>query len=212
MRLAGTLRGPLVVADGELQFVTADGPRRLLALGETLWVGRGRSRGFGELRVTELAPPAEPVADRLAAAEGVVGRSGFALTFWSAAVLRDPWLRHLAAPTVAYLREIGLPLPEGTRLAVAYGETRRVRRWNSLAGLPCADERAIAAGSAFWYALPRPATAIPGLVEALERLEREGIGERRAEGFGRVTVADRFHLSFDYGAPEGTGQAMETRR
>ena len=59
-------------------------------------------------------------------------------------------------------------------------------------GVALALATAIAAGSVFVI------TATPALPEAtLQQLESEGIGERRAEGFGQVTI--NWHaLSEDY--------------
>ncbi len=61
---------------------------------------------------------------------------------------------------------------------------------NDLWGTPRTNEIAIDAGSVFLFG---STLSKKDLEEALFGLEREGIGQRRAEGFGRVCVSDPFH-------------------
>lgn len=65
---------------------------------------------------------------------------------------------------------------------------RRVTGWSGLWGLPREDALAIGMGSVFVVRFEQEPD-----FGALLRLQEEGIGERKAEGFGRVTVADPFH-------------------
>ena len=66
-----------------------------------------------------------------------------------------------------------------------------VSGWNAALGLPKEDDRAIAAGSVFFfeYLGDNP----DSLSQRLKCLESAGLGERRSEGFGRVIVCDPFH-------------------
>lgn len=70
--------------------------------------------------------------------------------------------------------------------------TKRVTGWNELWGTPRTNEYAIDTGSVFLFA--STVEMNDQLCEALFKLEEDGIGERKAEGFGRVRVSDPFHL------------------
>jgi CRISPR-associated protein Csx10 len=70
----------------------------------------------------------------------------------------------------------------GSRRLKAYQKTRFVGGFNRKWGLPLAQSIALQAGSVFVYA----ASEVDK--EALKRLENDGIGERRTEGFGRIAI------------------------
>jgi len=55
--------------------------------------------------------------------------------------------------------------------------------------LPKVTELAVQAGAVFLYQMEKAAD----WTTRLERLEEQGVGSRRAEGFGRVLVCDPFH-------------------
>jgi CRISPR-associated protein Csx10 len=89
--------------------------------------------------------------------------------------------------------ELGLP-PAVERIwwLAEYG---RARGWSNAWGLPKPILPTLSAGTAFLYRVPRGDEALTKSV--LERciiLEREGIGQRRAEGLGWVQVCTPFHL------------------
>jgi hypothetical protein len=60
--------------------------------------------------------------------------------------------------------------------------------WNSAHRLPKADQIAVAAGSSFLLA--RPADGGKEELQALARAAREGVGLRRTEGFGVISVRE----------------------
>jgi CRISPR-associated protein Csx10 len=62
--------------------------------------------------------------------------------------------------------------------------------WNTAWQLPKDTELVTRMGSVFVY---RSKSNLQDLVEPLQRLEEQGIGERRAEGFGQVRICDEFH-------------------
>jgi CRISPR-associated protein Csx10 len=68
---------------------------------------------------------------------------------------------------------------------------RRVSAWQQLWGTPRTNEYAIESGSVFLFSCASPPSE--ALLKALFQLEEQGIGKRRAEGFGRVRVSDQFH-------------------
>jgi CRISPR-associated protein Csx10 len=62
--------------------------------------------------------------------------------------------------------------------------------WNTAWQLPKDTELVTRMGSVFVY---RSKSNIQDLIEPLQSLEEQGIGERRAEGFGQVRICDEFH-------------------
>lgn len=168
-------------------------------------VGYGRSRGLGQLSVAGWgAPPVErqTLADRWAALNeaaralwGVFKRQPegeyFSLTLQSHLALRDP---------------AGEPILEGIK-AEDFGlpaEAVRCRRvlsavavpgWNSALNLPKPDTWALGRGSVLLFRLP-PGHDRRSVIDRLQEIEREAVGERRAEGFGRMTACDPFHFYF----------------
>ena len=84
-------------------------------------------------------------------------------------------------------------MPEDTfELLYQAASTKRVTGWNELWGTPRMNEYAIDTGSVFLFS--STVEMNEPLCEALFKLEEEGIGERRAEGFGRLRISDPFHL------------------
>ncbi len=116
----------------------------------------------------------------------------FAVTLHSPVILRDSLLRYagtLDEKTLAAL----LGVPEDTfELLYQAASTKRVTGWNELWGTPRMNEYAIDTGSVFLFS--STVEMNEPLCEALFKLEEEGIGERRAEGFGRLRISDPFHL------------------
>lgn len=168
-----------------------------------LRLGTNRTRGLGRLAVTEchgVEAPADTAAAlggrveswnqtlRQAADEAAVTLPPgwyIPITLTADALVFDPLLRWRLRLDGDALAEAGVPV--GTLVYQSAG-VRRVSGWNGLWGLPREDALAIEMGSVFLLHFePEPDFA------ALLRLQEEGIGERRAEGFGQLSVADRFH-------------------
>lgn len=80
-------------------------------------------------------------------------------------------------------------LPE-IKKARSFVRANYVSGWSTAWGLPKEPELAIKAGSVFVY----HTTQIDTLIEALGKLELEGIGQHIEEGFGRCVVCNPFHL------------------
>jgi CRISPR-associated protein Csx10 len=121
----------------------------------------------------------------------------FALTLHSPLILRDDLLRYRGTIDEDTLRDLlHLPRHPFTRVYQA-ASVRRISGWHDLWGTPRTNEYAIDTGSVFLFASAiAPAEGEPSaaLWQELFRLEEEGAGRRRAEGFGRVCVSDPFHL------------------
>jgi CRISPR-associated protein Csx10 len=185
--------------------------------GARLRLGSDRTRGFGDVQV-RLVPATPPQMDfaqgterrltlfetRLQALRKGAGLSAdgwtiFPLTLYSDAIIMDPYMRHQTAIDAGALRMYGRcwadsapTWPEGTQLLRAFTATSIRAGWNSAHRLPRQRELTINRGSVFVFSAPDGDRDI--LVSCLQRLERQGIGERRDEGFGQIIVAHPFHL------------------
>ncbi len=178
----------------------------LLQPGKQLWLGAARSRGFGLVEVKGWGEPLNGVSLESRwtlfneAVKELWRRYGakpngdyFSLTLESHLLLRDELCRPLARwkdyPNLP--KALGL---EGVTLKRHVILPAIVRGWNALQGLPKEDEFAIGRGSVFLFRVE------PGYEEETQKrlavIEKEGLGRRRGEGFGRIRVCDPFHYYF----------------
>lgn len=192
-----------------LSQVLEDMARTLVFKGSSIHIGRAVSRGLGSCRVEtvslekeELAP-GNTVPDRCRRFNQEIAKRArltedqrlFSLTLQSRLIIVDDFLRYQVGISSSYL-EKALDLPVGS-IRPVFKAVRPVgvSGWNSAWGLPKEDELALAPGSVFAYQVDLGAAQVgeDELYARLALLEQEGIGERKAEGFGRVTVCDAFH-------------------
>jgi CRISPR-associated Csx10 family RAMP protein len=100
---------------------------------------------------------------------------------------------------------------EEGRLWALTSNTRqeRIRGWNSAHGLPRQDEWGVERGAVYGYWFEGDGASRAALMLRLDRLQSEGIGLRRNEGFGAISISDEFHRLYheqekavphDYGA------------
>ena len=113
----------------------------------------------------------------------------FPITLQSDAILLDHQLRYKMALDQDYLLSVWNL--EDIALIYQNAGQRRVIGWNALFGMPKAAEWAISMGSVFLFGYN--GTPDDRFYEKLYDIEQKGIGKRRSEGFGQVTVADAFH-------------------
>lgn len=109
------------------------------------------------------------------------------VTLTSDVLLHDALLRSRLQLLPADLAVAGAA---GAELIFYTASARRVRGWNALLGLPRADSWAIGMGAVFLFRLPADFAGW----QALLHLQENGVGLRRAEGYGQLVVADPFHL------------------
>lgn len=119
------------------------------------------------------------------------GRVDFTVTFLSDVLLSD----ELGEPLLS-LDETILPkalnLSEyDVKIEARFQAATRVAGWNAKWGLPVTQDIGIMSGSC--YRLSIPGNEVVSVREKLAKIEREGIGRRRNEGFGRLVVNDMFH-------------------
>jgi CRISPR-associated protein Csx10 len=121
----------------------------------------------------------------------------FALTLHSPVILRDDFLRYRGTISGEVLATHAKLTSKTLRLQQIHQVTsvEQVTGWNELWGTPRMQEYAIATGSVFLFVSTEKVSE--ELQEKLFELENQGIGERRAEGFGRICFSDPFHLEED---------------
>lgn len=173
--------------------------------GQRIAVGYGRSRGLGQVSVAGWGTvPVERliVADRWAALNEtaralwrVFDRQPdgeyFTLTLQSHLALRDV----AGEPILDGIKPEDLGFPVGTVRCRSVLSAVAVAGWNAALNLPKPDTWALSRGSVLLFRLPRGYDREPA-IDRLQEIERNGIGERRAEGFGRMTACDPFHFYF----------------
>ena len=113
----------------------------------------------------------------------------FSITLQSDAILLDPQLRYQTVLNSDYLHRVWNL--SDVELVYQNAGQRRVIGWSALFGLPKAAEWAISMGSVFLFGYN--GTVDDCFYQNLYEIEHAGIGKRRSEGFGQVTVADAFH-------------------
>ncbi|MGA2404101.1 MAG: RAMP superfamily CRISPR-associated protein [Syntrophobacteraceae bacterium] len=162
----------------------------------SVFAGGDRTRGFGEMKLSieEASPPTFDLKGWNLALRGKLGRlfqielpAGiyFSLKLESPAILVDAFLR--ASP------QITLPFP-GVEPVLRVAKARIVRGWQSAWGLPKPDDTGLAMGSVCLFRHPGlEADNLNGLENFLAGLLTGGIGLRREEGFGKVSICDCLH-------------------
>jgi len=200
-RFSGVVKLPDELADTFEKFIAQVGETGLVR------VGNGRTRGLGKVALatnsaehfeleafkTRLSGFNEKlkghVLDTLKGQE--LAPFYFALTLHAPAILLDPLLRYRGSIDEATLGGLLGLRGEPFRRIYQNTDVRQVTGWNELWCTPRMSEYAIEHGSVFLFTLDREAD--DALFRALFRLEEEGIGQRRGEGFGRVCISDPFH-------------------
>lgn len=157
-----TLAGAVVGDEKDLKEL-----KRLLEQGD-LWLGGSRSGGYGRVQV-EVSPDTD--ADwREYQPDG--GESGemIVVTLLSDAIARDEYGNYSTNPQHLF----------DARPAEIFQRTRMVGGFNQTWGMPLVQAPAMQAGSVYVFK--------SGVGMKVNDWEEHGVGERRAEGFGRVAV------------------------
>jgi len=203
--------GEILFPDDEELFTSFDTFLAELNSRSLLHLGTGRSRGMG--KVSLVIDPIEDEKDRYTAFskrlndfnnafhyrekffnQPITENYFFAITLHSPLILCDDLLRYQGTIDNGSLQEAlaGYTIPGLERIHYA-ASIRRITGWQELWGTPRAAEYAIESGSAFLFACSVCSDNVSALHEALFALEEQGMGKRRAEGFGRICISDPFH-------------------
>lgn len=153
--------------------------KQLLDDSPTLRIGGSQTAGYGKVRLSDVQKVSDwqevgiPINDR--------DHSGICrITLLSDAIICNASGQYVVEPpaeAIADLLEISIPSQP-----TSYMSGTHVGGFNRKWGLPLPQVCAIAAGSVFVFDKLNLTT------KQIQNLERFGIGERRNEGFGRVTV------------------------
>lgn len=155
---------------------------------------KGRLRSFNDKLHTQVKEAFPNDAGKLA-----LQPFYFALTLHSPAILCDAMLRYRGSIDTHVLEDMLNISHDNFTPVYQAASTRRVSGWNELWGLPRTNEYAIDTGSVFLFGSDidpdkdNEKEKDNTLWEALFRIEEEGIGRRKTEGYGRVCVSDPFH-------------------
>lgn len=210
----GMLKVPEGLAGSLSDFVKEVGESGLVR------IGTGRTRGSGKvhLSVESQVDEQESFETRLQKFDALLreqavkaydkaikpyleeGMFYFALTLHSPVILRDEMLRYRGSIDArALCGLLGMPEDSAGSFELIYqaASARRVMGWNEMWGTPRTNEYAIDTGSVFLFAFKGESKQVDPLKQALLRLEEDGIGQRKAEGFGRVCICDPFHLEVE---------------
>jgi len=207
-RFWGMLKMPEDLAASLTDFINEVGQSGLVRIG----TGRTRGSGKAHLNLDPQVVEQESFETRLQKFDYLLREQAvkaydktikpylsqfyFALTLHSPAILRDEMLRYRGSIDARALCGL-LRMPEDSagsfELIYQAASARRVMGWNEMWGTPRTNEYAIDTGSVFLFAFKGEDKQVDPLKQALLRLEEEGIGQRRAEGFGRVCICDPFH-------------------
>lgn len=161
-----------------------------------LYIGKGRRRGYGHCRVwiEPLEDDVPPTALSLPISGRVSIRSdktSIILTLMSDMILVDTWGRFVQAFEQKWLADALRLNEQEIRIEQQVVRTRLIQGFDMRAGLPQWRDIALVAGSSVKLSFPRGLTA--AVVDELHKLELDGYGLRRAEGFGRVIVNHPAH-------------------
>lgn len=178
-------------------------------------IGSGAARGFGHVAVAVEEASMDDLAGRIDNFNEAIrqrwvlwdklrGKSPdrtpdngtfFAVLLLSEAILRaDEW-----TPTVRLVPEMLGAAGDGVTLIRCYATAEYRGGWNTAWGLPKETELVARMGSVYVYHTTRRRDDQSWIL-TLRKLEEQGIGERRIEGFGQVRVCEEFHQVIQGGA------------
>lgn len=141
-----------------------------------IWMGGSRSAGYGHIRISAIQSQddwqeiEQPAEDR-------ESDNHLKVTLLSDLILQDASGQAIAMPPTDLIAEtIGIE-PKSV-----YMESTFIGGFNRKWGLPLLQVPAVKAGSVFVY------EGVNIAADRIRELEREGIGERTIDGFGRIAI------------------------
>lgn len=163
----------------------------------TIHLGKGRNRGYGECQILfepmDIDDPPTwihlPLATRLTATQP----HELFITLASDAIIQDTWGRFFSKFDPSWLAsEFGVAVTIETSTPdkpTQVVRTTLVESFDARSGLPRWRDRALVAGSTARLTFPNGRPSL----DVLKTIEREGIGLRRGEGYGRVVFNHPAH-------------------
>lgn len=151
-----------------------------------LWFGGSQSAGYGHTKIIDIQPPANesimnwqeietPPQERVA--------DNLIVTLLSDTILRDEKCGQVLADSNSVKQEIEKTLERKLSLPMpVYASSTLIGGFNRKWGLPLPQVIALAAGSVFVF------KDVHITASEIQKLETQGIGERRVDGFGRIAI------------------------
>ncbi len=171
----------------------ADTIKQLLP--EYIMLGKARTAGYGRARIV-IGKDIDDNWREDEASELPTGKANtFTITFLSNAILRDANGQATLDPLAALKAVLGA---NDLQIKKTFHSSEIVGGFNRQWGMPLPQSQALGTGSVF---VAESASGVGK--EALLHLERSGMGERKAEGFGRVAVSANPKEHFDLNAENG---------
>jgi len=166
--------------------------------GSDLEMPVGRSPGRIKVRIEERSLPSYGEITALDQ-EGT-----FTITCISDTIILDNFLRPLKyIPGSLIKNELGGVVKSCEKVR-HFSDIEVIRGWSGAYRRPCEDDVAIAKGSAFLFKYElNDGKSADDLIDALNALQRRGLGIRRAEGFGEISINDPFHREYKNPPEEG---------
>jgi CRISPR-associated protein Csx10 len=151
-----------------------------------VWLGGSQSAGYGHVKVELLTD--EYDSDewdelKISYEERSDRHKNLTITLLSDTILRDEWGQPSSNPE-RFTELISSALSIELKHIDTYASSKVVGGFNRKWGLPLPQTPALAAGSVFVFEIPQ--TQLKS--QQVRNLEVQGIGERRAEGFGRIAL------------------------
>lgn len=164
---------------------------------EHLSIGKARTRGLGELSIASRSKLGSE-SDFETRWKEFSGKfidqekrfCYFSITLNSHLILKDA----LGRPLLSAAAPSDFGLGDEAQIFAKFLSKAIVAGWNAAQGLPKPDTVALARGSVFGFRAPRENSE--EIKMKLRALEMSGVGERRAEGFGQITVCHPFHVKY----------------
>jgi CRISPR-associated protein Csx10 len=183
-----TFKGEIFVFDDTL----FEKVKKFIESQKILFLGSDRTSGYGKFEIVSIEPKdgidGEKIEGRIKQFNELLrlnDRTHFSITLQSDAIVTDKYMRY---KTFIDAEDIAIP---GAELVMGIAENRIIQGWSALSRMPKDDVLAIEKGSVFVFAVD---STDDNILAQLSALERNGIGKRRGEGLGRLTVCDPFHL------------------
>lgn len=204
VRLGATLR----VRDGVARDLAVADPAWWRRLDGPVSLGLSRKDRYGAATVTagEPSPEAAPPVRSDAQGRWVL----WALTdlvITDATGRPDPTAGGVAAAVASALARVGLDVPVRPVPGAVEIGVRRTDSWQVAWGLPRPSIVAVAAGSVIALEIDAAPDAVAG---ALATVVADGIGDRRAEGYGRISIGDPLVTEPLAGVTIGGGEPADT--
>ncbi|VXD25827.1 conserved hypothetical protein [Planktothrix serta PCC 8927] len=175
-----TFQGVILCEDKDAQTIES------LLKPTDIWLGGSRSAGYGHIKIEILSPDKPQELDnwneiQIKKPEDRLNRKKLKITLLSDVILRDYCGQCSADPCLvkqAIEDKLLVQLPQATNVFIS---STIVGGFNQKWGLPLPQVPALSAGSVFVFDAQLT-------TEEIKILEREGIGDRCIDGFGRIAV------------------------